>query len=314
MLPSVDAVRRVARGYADRPSRHRVAHTDDYLTDPRASGYRGIHLVSRFHPGEEEAVYAGLRIEIQLRSRLQHAWAAAVRDRGHILRSGASSPAKGTEAGLRLFALMASEIAFSEECPLVPDTADSRDLLRRELAAAAAALDAVCAIGEIPPGPEGPGGSRAQRPGGVLPPRRGVLARRNRPRPLERVRKGRARGGHSRLRGGRSGPSTTSRAPRRCSSGSPRWTPCAALTQATSRIRGHSSPSSKRRSLEQHAGYYPEPRPPPWGYPASPGASIHEGLREPFPRRRGVGGAGLESAPEQGAGRLGSGPQSPSRR
>ena len=146
VLPSVDAVRRVARGYADRPSRHRLAHTDDYLTSPRASGYRGIHLVSRFQPGDEsEAVYAGMRIEIQLRSRLQHAWAAAVETvgtfSGQALKSG-----EGDQGWLRFFALMASEIAFSEECPLVPDTADSRDLLRRELASAAAALDVVARL------------------------------------------------------------------------------------------------------------------------------------------------------------------------
>ena len=58
-LPSVDDVRRVARSYEDRPSRRHVVHIDDYLSNPRASGYRGIHLASRFEPGEEEE--AGLR-------------------------------------------------------------------------------------------------------------------------------------------------------------------------------------------------------------------------------------------------------------
>ena len=146
VLPSVDDVRRVARSYADRPSGHRVIHTDDYLTHPRASGYRGIHLVSRFQPDEEEeAVYAGMRIEIQLRSRLQHAWAAAVETvgtfSGQVLKAS-----EGDEGWLRFFALMASEIAFSEECPLVPDTADRRDDLRREIATVAGTLDAVARL------------------------------------------------------------------------------------------------------------------------------------------------------------------------
>ena len=146
VLPSVDDVRRVARCYADRPSRHRVVHTDDYVTHPRASGYRGIHLVSRFQPGEaHEADYAGMRIEIQLRSRLQHAWAAAVETVGTFSGQALKS-SEGDEGWLRFFALMASEIAFSEECPLVPDTADSRDILRREIAAAAGTLDAVARL------------------------------------------------------------------------------------------------------------------------------------------------------------------------
>ena len=146
VLPSVDDVRRVARSYADNPSRHCVVHTDDYLTNPRASGYRGIHLVSRFQPVEaREAIYAGMRIEIQLRSRLQHAWAAAVETVGTF--SGqALKASEGDEGWLRFFALMASEIAFGEECPLVPHTADRRDLLRRELAIAVSALDAVARL------------------------------------------------------------------------------------------------------------------------------------------------------------------------
>ena len=146
VLPSADDVHRVARGYADRPSRHRVAHTDDYLTNPRPSGYRGIHLVSRFQPGEEdEAVYDGMRIEIQLRSRLQHAWAAAVETVGTFSGQTLKS-SEGDEDWLRFFALMASEIAFIEECPVVPDTPHGRDALRRELATAAATLDAVARL------------------------------------------------------------------------------------------------------------------------------------------------------------------------
>ena len=147
VLPSVDDMRRIARSYADRPSEHRVAHIDDYLTHPRASGYRGIHLVSRFQPFDaQESVYAGMRIEIQLRSRLQHAWAAAVETVGTFSGQALKS-SEGDEGWLRFFALMASEIAFSEEGPLVPGTADSRDRLRRELTAAAGALDAIARLG-----------------------------------------------------------------------------------------------------------------------------------------------------------------------
>ena len=86
-----------------------------------------------------------MRIEIQLRSRLQHAWAAAVETVGTFSGQALKS-SEGDEGWLRFFALMGSEIAFSEGCPLVPDTAESRDLLRRELAAAAAALDAVARL------------------------------------------------------------------------------------------------------------------------------------------------------------------------
>ena len=39
----------------------------DYVTKPRDSGYRAVHLWTR---------YRGMRIEVQLRTQLQHAWAA----------------------------------------------------------------------------------------------------------------------------------------------------------------------------------------------------------------------------------------------
>ena len=144
VLPSVDAGVRVARGYADRPSRHRVAHTDDYLTDPRASGYRGIHLVSRFQPARRKRSTPGCE------SRSSSAPASNMHGRppsrpwahSPVRRS---SPAKGTKAGCA-FRIDGLGDRVQRGVPLVPDTADSRDLLRRDLAAAAAALAAVARL------------------------------------------------------------------------------------------------------------------------------------------------------------------------
>ncbi len=48
----------------------------DYITNPKESGYRGIHLISKFCGNKEE--YLNLQIEIQLRSLIQHSWATAV--------------------------------------------------------------------------------------------------------------------------------------------------------------------------------------------------------------------------------------------
>ena len=43
----------------------------DYVARPRDSGYRAVHLWTR---------YRGWRVEVQLRTQLQHAWAAGVED------------------------------------------------------------------------------------------------------------------------------------------------------------------------------------------------------------------------------------------
>ncbi|MYF28171.1 MAG: RelA/SpoT domain-containing protein [Gammaproteobacteria bacterium] len=146
VLPSVADVLSITGRYGRKPSPHAVIHSDDYIAEPRASGYRGVHLVSRFRPqGEEQAVYEGMRIEIQLRSRLQHVWATAVETVGTFSGQALKSSV-GDERWLRLFALMGSEMAFAEGRPLVPETPKTRQALREELSKVAHRLDAVARL------------------------------------------------------------------------------------------------------------------------------------------------------------------------
>ena len=55
----------------------------DYVRKPKTSGYRGIHLVYRYH-NDRKTIYNGLQIEPQLRTRRQHAWATAVDTRAFV--------------------------------------------------------------------------------------------------------------------------------------------------------------------------------------------------------------------------------------
>ena len=139
-------VRSTADRYARKPSAHAVVHTGDYIAEPRSSGYRGIHLISRFQPErQDESVYEGMRIEIQLRSRLQHVWATAVETvstfSGQALKSSA-----GDDRWLRLFALMGAEMAMIEDLPLVPGTPLARQAIREELTEVAHAVEAVARL------------------------------------------------------------------------------------------------------------------------------------------------------------------------
>lgn len=85
VLDSIDEVRRVqARLLHNRPG----SRVSDYITAPRSSGYRGVHVVVTYH---------GRRIEVQLRTRVMHEWSIAVERAsgrlGQDLKGGFGDPA-----------------------------------------------------------------------------------------------------------------------------------------------------------------------------------------------------------------------------
>ena len=144
VLPTVEDVVALTGACAETMPRQELRRRYDYLAKPRASGYRGVHLVYAYAPeGSSDATgnHAGLLIEMQLRSRLQHAWATAVETvdafSGQALKSS-----EGSAAWLRFFALMGSVIATAEGLPPVPGTPDDGPALRQELKQCAAQLDA----------------------------------------------------------------------------------------------------------------------------------------------------------------------------
>src|SRR5439155_18826770 len=99
-------VQQLVKLYEASRAQHELDHISDYLAKPKEDGYRGVHLIYRFQ-SEKYQSHCGLKIEIQLRSKLQHAWATAVETvgifTGHVLKSS-----QGPEDWLRFFALMGS--------------------------------------------------------------------------------------------------------------------------------------------------------------------------------------------------------------
>lgn len=146
VLPSVADVRDVVSTFEKSRARHELLRRSDYLAEPRESGYRGVHLIYAYRSGSEQnAVYGGMQVEIQLRSRLQHAWATAVETVG-IFSGEALKSSEGNKRWLDFFALMGTEIAFTEELPPVPGTPADRGVLRRKLRLAAELLDAIAKL------------------------------------------------------------------------------------------------------------------------------------------------------------------------
>ncbi len=113
--------------------RPQLIAVDDYITTPKKDGYRGYHLIYKYRTDSPKyACYNNLRIEIQVRSPLQHAWATAVETistfTGQALKSNI-----GEQEWKRFFALMGSAIALREKRPLVRDTPTDKLALANEL-------------------------------------------------------------------------------------------------------------------------------------------------------------------------------------
>jgi hypothetical protein len=136
---SVDQVSELVDSYKHKNSRHKLDDYTDYIRHPKSDGYRGYHLIYRYssslHPE-----YSDLKVEIQLRSSLQHCWATAVETADIFLREGLKQH-RGSPEWRRFFALMGAAIAMHERCHRVPKTPKDPGGLVKELRGLAQQLD-----------------------------------------------------------------------------------------------------------------------------------------------------------------------------
>ena len=101
-------------------SGYRVGKPDDYIACPKIDGYRSHHLMIHYQGRGSAEVFTGRRIEVQIRTRLQHSWATAVEAVGMFRGEDLKSEKTGSTEWLRLFQLMSAEIALVERCPESP--------------------------------------------------------------------------------------------------------------------------------------------------------------------------------------------------
>lgn len=111
--------------------RHELVRYQNYIDNPRNTGYRGLHLIYAYN-SDRTTVWQGLQIEIQIRSQLQHQWATAVETAGTFIGDALKSNI-GDTTWLRFFALMSSAIALREGMSLVPNTPTSKRDLTAEI-------------------------------------------------------------------------------------------------------------------------------------------------------------------------------------
>lgn len=128
-MDQLEKVQKVIMDYFD------VKTVKDYVQSPQKSGYRSVHVIVKMGK-------ANYRVEIQIRTKLQHCWATAVESAGTIYRHEYKSPqvrkdAAGDDADrIRFFALASNMFALEEDAAQVPDcegTLEETILKLREL-------------------------------------------------------------------------------------------------------------------------------------------------------------------------------------
>jgi len=131
IVGNVENVFKLRDAYLKSQLRHRLIREKNYIDNPKASGYRGIHLVYCYI-SDRSKVYNGLQVEMQLRSGLQHAWATAVETAGTFIEHSLKS-SKGPGEWLEFFALVSSAFALMENRPTVPFTPTTKAELRAQI-------------------------------------------------------------------------------------------------------------------------------------------------------------------------------------
>lgn len=94
----------------------------DYIAEPKADGYRSLHQVFRYK-SQQHPELDGLFIELQIRTKLQHAWATAVETLG-IIEKSSFKTGEGSEEFKRFFMLASALFSYHEKQPILPALAD----------------------------------------------------------------------------------------------------------------------------------------------------------------------------------------------
>lgn len=118
--------------YSESPLRHELTRTNDYIHQPKDDGYRSIHYMYRFTGKGTSLPWNKLRIEIQMRTRLQHAWATAVETVDAFTAENIKF-GKGASNWRRFFKLMGSLHANIEKTPIVPGVTSNLINLKEEV-------------------------------------------------------------------------------------------------------------------------------------------------------------------------------------
>jgi len=118
VMSSIPKVRKLESIYRSPRFKHELVDSDDYINKPKNDGYRGLHLIFKYRSTSADK-FNNLLIEVQLRTKEQHAWATAVETmdiyQGQSLKLG-----KGSRKWKRFFKYTSMAFSILENSNPVP--------------------------------------------------------------------------------------------------------------------------------------------------------------------------------------------------
>lgn len=118
VVSSMPRVRKLEETYRNATFKHRLVGFKDYINEPKPDGYRSVHLVYKYQNARAPA-YDGLCLELQIRTKLQHAWATAVETMGTFLGQALKS-GQGDADWRQFFEKASAALAVLERTAPVP--------------------------------------------------------------------------------------------------------------------------------------------------------------------------------------------------
>ena len=119
------------RDYLRGNLKHKRVGKKDYVTIPKSDGYRSLHVMYEYKSDKKKTEYNGLRVEIQIRTKLQHLWATTVETVDFIT----GKPIKFNEnrsEWIDFFKLVSSAFAIKEDCATI-EPVDNKQKLYAEI-------------------------------------------------------------------------------------------------------------------------------------------------------------------------------------
>ena len=121
VLKDVKDLTKLRDALSEQRINHKLERITDYVKTPKDTGYRSIHFVYKYSSSRD--IYDGLKIELQIRTKLQHNWATAVETAGIITKTSLKSN-QGPDEWLDFFKIVSSLFAVKEKLPIMDEHQD----------------------------------------------------------------------------------------------------------------------------------------------------------------------------------------------